>query len=233
MSRDYPVQIEVTSPPRFDRAQIALRIAIAIALGWLGLGAGSVVGLLYVVLPLVAAISIAIASQRGAYLAEVAPPLWRGIDWLLRFSAYMLLLVDRLPSNESRSVVTEIHFTGRPGVASALARLVTSVPSGVVLLALWPVSGVLWVVGVVSVLLGLPVPRPIVAFQRGVLRWQARLVAYHASFVAEYPPWSFDTEPPAPGAAADDDDRFDAAPPTTWIEPPPDEPPARHDQPPA
>ena len=51
-----------------------------------------------------------------------------------------------------------------------------------------------------AVLFGLSIPRSILAFQRGVLCWQARLVAYHASFVVEYPPWSFDTEKP-PGAA--------------------------------
>jgi hypothetical protein len=33
----------------------------------------------------------------------------------------------------------------------------------------------------------------ILSFQRGVLRWQARLVAYHASLVEEYPPFSFET----------------------------------------
>ena len=99
-------------------------------------------------------------------------------------------------------MVTEIRYTGQPTVSSALARLLTSIPSGVVLMFLWCVSSVLWVVAALAVLFGLPMPRSILAFQRGVLRWQARLVAYHASFVVEYPPWSFDTGAPSGEAFA-------------------------------
>jgi hypothetical protein len=50
---------------------------------------------------------------------------------------------------------------------------------------LWFVSGVLRVVAALAILLGLANPRSILALQRGVLRWQSRLVAHHASFVAE------------------------------------------------
>ena len=77
---------------------------------------------------------------------------------------------------------------------TALSRLLTSIPSGIVLCFLWFVSGILWLFAAVAVLLGAAMPGSILAFQRGVLRWQARLVAYHASLVEEYPPFSFDTE---------------------------------------
>ncbi len=195
MSSDYPVQIDVTSPLHFDRAQLLLRIGIAILLGWLGLTAGWLVCLLFGALPLIAA--IAVSSERDAYLKEVAPKIWRVLDWLLRLSAYMLLLVDRFPTDGAQGVVTEIRFTGQPTVGSALARLITSIPSGVFLMLLWCVSSVLWVVAALAVLFGLAMPRSLLAFQRGVLCWQARLVAYHASFVVEYPPWAFDTETPS------------------------------------
>ena len=105
----------------------------------------------------------------------------------------MALLVDRFPTGDDDDVRIQIANTGRPTVGSALSRLVTSIPSGFVLLLLWCVSSVLWIVAAVSVVLGLAMPDSILAFQRGVLRWQARLVAYHASFVEEYPPFSFDT----------------------------------------
>jgi hypothetical protein len=200
MSSEYPVQIDVTSPPSFDRVQLLLRIGIGILLGWLGVTAGWLVCLLFGALPLIAAISI--SSERDAYLEEVAPPIWSVLAWLLRLSAYMLLLVDRFPTDEARSVVTKIRYTGQPTVGSALARLITSIPSGFVLMLLWFVSGVVWVVAALVVLLGLAMPRSILAFQRGVLRWSARLVAYHASFVVEYPPWSFDTESPSGQALA-------------------------------
>jgi hypothetical protein len=200
MSSDYPVQIDVISPPHFDRVQLLLRIGIGILLGWLGVTAGWLVCLLFGALPLIAA--IAISSERDAYLKEVAPGIWAVLDWLLRLSAYMLLLVDRFPTDETRSVSTEIRYTGQPTVGSALARLITSIPSGIVLMLLWFVSSVLWIVAALAVLLGLSMPRSILAFQRGVLRWSARLVAYHASFVVEYPPWSFDTETPSDQALA-------------------------------
>jgi len=200
MSSDYPVQIDVTSPPHFDRVQLLLRIGIGILLGWLGLTAGWLVCLLFGALPLIAA--VAISSERDGYLEKVAPQIWSVLDWFLRLSAYMLLLVDRFPTDEARGVVTAIRYTGHPTAGSALARLITSVPSGVFLMLLWFVSSVLWVVAALAVLLGLAMPRSILGFQRGVLRWQARLVAYHASFVAEYPPWSFDTETPSGHALA-------------------------------
>lgn len=200
MSSHYPVQVDVVSPPQFDRVQVVLRIGIAILLGWLGLTAGWLTCLLFGALPLVAA--AVISSERDNYLGDVAPQIWIALDWLLRLSAYMLMLVDRFPSDEARSVVTEIRYNGAPTVGSALARLITSLPSGIVLMLLWCVSCVLWVAGALAVLLGLGMPSSILGFQRGVLRWHARLLAYHASFVAEYPPWSFDTETHGHGGEA-------------------------------
>ncbi len=196
MSSDYPVQIDAISPPRFDRSQLLLRIVLAIVLGWLGLTAGWLVCALFGVLPLIAAIAISSAGPEG-YLQRIAPPIWSVLDWLLQLSAYMLLVVDRFPAEGMRSVVVELRYTGRPTIGSALARLITSLPSGFVLMLLWCVSSVLWVVAALMVVLGMQMPSAILGFQRGVLRWQARLLAYHASFVAEYPPWSFDTEAPS------------------------------------
>jgi hypothetical protein len=196
MSSDYPVRIDPLSPPHFDRAQVLLRIALAMMLAWLGLTAGWLVCLLFAALPLIAAIAISsVGSDR--YLKEVAPRVWSALDWLLGLSAYMLLLVDRFPIEDAPSVVTEIRYTGHPTIASALSRLVTSLPSGIFLMLLWCVSSVLWIVAALAVLIGMAMPQSILAFQRGVLRWQARLVAYHASFIAEYPPWS-SLERPAP-----------------------------------
>jgi hypothetical protein len=85
-------------------------------------------------------------------------------------------------------------YTGRPTAGSALSRLLTSIPSGFVLGMLWFVSSILWFWGALSILLTASMPEWLLGFQRGILRWQARLVAYHASFVEEYPPFAFDTE---------------------------------------
>jgi hypothetical protein len=193
MSNDYPVRIDPISPPRFDRIQLVLRVAIAVVLGWLGVQGGWLACVAFAILPLIAAVAISsVGSER--YLRDVAPPLWRVLDWLLRLSAYMSLVVDRFPAGDSSDILIELRCTGRPTIGSALARFATSIPSGLVLIALGCVGSVLWIVAAVIVAVGRPLPGAILGFQRGVLRWQGRLLAYHASLVAEYPPWSFDTE---------------------------------------
>jgi hypothetical protein len=186
---DYPVQVQITPPLRLQRSQLVLRILLAIVLGWLGITAGWLVCLLFAVLPLIAA--IAISSTGGIkYLTEVAPKLWRPIAWLLQLSAYMMLLDDTFPAGTaSHPARIDIRYTGTPTMTSALARLVTSLPSGIVLCVLWFVSGVFWLIAAFLVLLGRTPPDWLSGFQIGVLRWQARLVAYHASLVEEYPPF--------------------------------------------
>lgn len=194
MSRAYPVQIEVTSPAHFDRIQLLLRMAFAIVLAWFGMTAGWLACVLYAMLPLVAA--VAVSSLGGErYLVDFAPRLWRVLAWLLQLSAYMTLLVDRFPTGEDDTRVRAvIQFTGRPTIGSTLVRLVTSIPSGFVLSLLGIVSGVLWVIAAIYVLLGEAIPGAILGFQRGMLRWKARLIAYHASLVEDYPPFELDTD---------------------------------------
>ena len=51
-----------------------------------------------------------------------------------------------------------------------------------------------------GLLFGAAMPAWILAYQRGMLRWEARLAAYHACLVEEYPPFSFDTGAATPPA---------------------------------
>lgn len=185
----YPVQLEVSSPARFDRMQLLVRLAIAIALGWLGITAGWLAWLLFLVLPIIAAIAV---STKGAeyYVQDTANKLWPPLMWLFSFSAYMMLITDEVPIDKT-SLSTELHVTGTPSISSALARIVTSIPSAIVLCLLGFASCVLWVIALGTILFTRQVPASILRFQVGYLRWQARLVAYHASFVEEYPPFSF------------------------------------------
>lgn len=185
------VHVEVSTPPRHERLQLLIRILLAMVLGWLGFTAGWLVWLLFVALPLIAAISLTLGEAR--FRAAVAPRLVTVLGWLLQLSAYMMLLTDRFPAGADTTRV-ELPITGHPTPGSALLRLVTSVPSGIVLLVLWFVSGVLWFVAAAAIVLGVSIPRPIHGYQRGVLRWQARLVAYHASLVDDYPPFELDTD---------------------------------------
>lgn len=189
----HSVQVDVTSPDHFDRLQLALRVVLAIVLSWIGITAGWLVCALYGVLPLIAAVVISSIGTDG-YMRDFAPRVGRVLTWLLQLSAFMALLVDRFPTGDDGDARVRIRYTARPTIKSALLRLLTSIPSGLVLFGLWMVSGLLWVVAAVIVLVGGPMPRSILAFQRAALRWQARLVAYHASLVDEYPPFSFDSE---------------------------------------
>lgn len=186
------VHLEVRSPPRYDRIQLLLRIAIASALGWLGVTAGWLACLLYIALPVVAAIAIS-ANGPERFQRELAPGLWRVLRWLVQLTAYMMLLVDRFPGGDDDSVHVDVRCTGTPTLGAALARLVTTLPSALVLGLLNAVSGLLWVIGALLILLGGPMPSWLIGFQRGVLRWTVRMLAYHASLVEEYPPFSFDT----------------------------------------
>jgi hypothetical protein len=188
--RPYPIQLEVSSPRRFDRIQLLIRIAVSMFLGWLGITLGWLTCALFFAVPLVAA---AMISTRGAdlYLRDTAPRLWRAFRWLFAFGAYMLLITDRIPVDESTPVTSDLRTSGHPSVGSALLRLVTSIPSAFVLGFLGIVACILWLVAAASILIGRTVPTSILDFQTGFLRWHARLLAYHASFVEEYPPFSF------------------------------------------
>jgi hypothetical protein len=190
----YPVQLEVSSPPHFERIQLVIRLAIAVGLGWLGIEMGWVAGLLFIALPVIAAVLIS-SRGPGFYLQTSATKLWRALTWLLSFSAYMLLLTDDVPVDEQRLVRAELHTTGQPAIGSSLLRLVTSIPSAFVLCFVGFVSSLLCLVAVVTILVSRTVPPSILSFQAGYLRWQARLLAYHASLVEEYPPFALHDRP--------------------------------------
>jgi hypothetical protein len=190
---DYPVQLDVSPPAHFARIQLVLRIAFAIALGFIGATGGWLAGMLFLALPVFAAISI---SSYGVerYQKEVAPKVWRVIEWMLELSAFMMIVIDRFPVGHDPEVHVKLRATGAPTVGSALLRLLTSIPSFAVLWILACVSGFVTLISAILVLVNSPIPPALIGYQRGVLRWQARLLAYHASLVVEYPPFALDTE---------------------------------------
>ena len=185
----YPVQLEVEPPHVFERVQLLVRLAITIMLAWLGITLGWLWCVAFFVLPIVAA---SIVSARGAeYYTETAGQrLWSVVTWMLAFGAYLMLVTDRVPLDEHR-VRIDLRTTGHPSVGSALGRLVMSIPSAFSLCVIGFVSCLLWVIALFSILFRGRVPASILEFQTGYLRWQARLAAYHASLVEEYPPFSF------------------------------------------
>jgi hypothetical protein len=184
---DYPVTFEVTRPPKFDRVQVLIRIV-----GYLLLSL--VTSLVYWGLPIVAAIWI---SQKGSqrYLDEDGPKVTGWLRWTTALFAYLYFITDRFPSDEDQSVRFEVQPAGTPSVGGALLRLITSLPSFFVLAIISIVSYVIWFIAAVMVLVQETYPQGLYDFQCGVVRWQTRTMAYHASLVGAYPPFSLDTGP--------------------------------------
>ncbi len=193
---DYSVVFEVTRPSKFERPQVFIRIVAYILLSLVN-------QLAYFGLPIVAAIW---ASQKGGqrYLEDDGPKVTGWLRWITALTAYTYLLTDRFPSDEDTSVRYEVQPSGTPSVGSALLRLITSIPSAIVFGILNWVAGIVWLIGAVMILIQESYPESLYDFQCGVVRWQARLLAYHASLVGAYPPFAFDMGPQSasPPAAA-------------------------------
>jgi hypothetical protein len=192
--RDYGVRFDSVPPAKFDRAQVFLRVLIIIVLSLLAGAFGWVLGLVYLGVPVLAAVLI---SQKGSerYLAESADTMTKWLGYIVGFYAYLSLLTDRLPSGDStaEAVHFEVRPSGSPSTGSALIRIVLAIPSVIVLALLWFVGTILVLVAAISVLMNESYPSGIYDFLRGLNRWNARLLAYLASLVEPYPPFSLDT----------------------------------------
>ena len=197
MAADYPVTFDVTRPEKFERPHLAIRILILIILSILS----EIVGLIYLLLPVLAAIFI---SQKGSerFLAEDGPRMTGWLRWLVAIDAYIALLTDRFPTEKPEQIIRfDVQASGSPTVGSALLRLIYSIPSALILGLLSIVSAVIWLIAAVMILVNESYPQGLFDFQRGVVRWGARLLAYHASLTDQYPPFALDTGPEAaPGA---------------------------------
>jgi hypothetical protein len=140
--------------------------------------------------------AILIAQKTGErYVAEDGERVTGWIAFVVGLLAYLALLTDELPGSGRRPVRLEIVRSGSPTVGSALLRIVTAIPSALVLVLLGGVGWFVWLIAAISILLNERYPESVWNFQRGVVRWQARLLGYLASVVAPYPPYSFDTGP--------------------------------------
>ena len=196
MATAYPVTFDVDRPEKFERPHVFLRILIAVIVYTVASG---ILGLVYLAVPVVAAIFI---SQKGGekYLAEDGPRVTGWLRWIVAFYAYLGILTDRFPSEKPEEIVRfEVQTGGTPTVGSALLRLIYSIPSALVLSILAIVSAVIWVIAAVMVLVQEDYADGLYNFQRGILRWEARLLGYHASLVEQYPPFALDTDgEPAP-----------------------------------
>ncbi len=188
---EYPVTFDITRPEKFERPQIFLRIIIVIIISIVSSAVGWIFGLVYLALPVLAAIFV---SNRGTqFIEEDGPRVTGWLRWLVAFYAYLIILTDRFPTERPEEIVRfEVRAGGSPTVGSALLRLIYSIPSAFVFLLLGIVSVIVWLIAAVIVLIRESYPEGLYNFQRGVLRWEARLLGYHASLVEEYPPFALD-----------------------------------------
>jgi len=192
----YPAVFSVVRPARFERVQLLLRALVFLVLSLAGFSLFFLALLLYLVIPIFSAIFI---SQKGSarFLAEDAPRLTRALRWVVGVYAYFALLTDRFPTGDPEGEVQfDVRPTGAPSVGTGLARLALSIPSALVLGLLGMVVGwIIWLVAAVMILISEDYPTALYDYQCGVMRWQARLFAYHASLVEEYPPFVLDMGP--------------------------------------
>jgi len=83
--------------------------------------------------------------------------------------------------------------SGSPTVGSALLRILYAIPSLIVLAMLAFVGAIVWVIAVVLVLANESYPDSLWRFLLGLVRWEAWLLAYLASLVDRYPPFTLET----------------------------------------
>jgi hypothetical protein len=93
-----------------------------------------------------------------------------------------------------------VERSGSPTVGSALLRVVLAIPSLVVLAVLAFVGSIIWVIAAVLVLVTENYPEGLWRFLLGLVRWEAWLLAYLASLVDQYPPFTLETDPSSPAA---------------------------------
>jgi hypothetical protein len=191
----FPVTLDVERPPVFQRAHVFLRVGLLVIIGWIG----HPVGLLWLGLPLVAAI---VVSQKGGqrYLEEDGPTVTRALNWILDLIAYLAMLTDKLPGRGEHPVRFQVDRSGSATVGSALLRLLYAIPSLIVLAILTFVGAIVWVIAVVLVLVDEKYPDSLWRFLLGIVRWEACLLAYLASLVDRYPPFALETGSLSPAA---------------------------------
>jgi hypothetical protein len=200
--KTYPVGFDVKRPELYSRAQLALRIVLFIIIGMLGLSLGALFGLLYLGLPAYAAVRLSNDSAER-FLENERERIEQFLRRVMAFYAYFALLLDRPPPfDPDGSIYLEVEPTGRPTVSSALLRILFGIPSALVLGILVGLAGLAWLIAFILILVHRRYGNGLFEFQKGVLGWTARLLAYQASLVDAYPPFSLGEagRPPVPAS---------------------------------
>ncbi|MCC7000287.1 MAG: DUF4389 domain-containing protein [Deltaproteobacteria bacterium] len=199
----YPVHLEVAEQPAtYERVQVLLRVLVMALLGFIGWPLGWVACALYLSLPIAAAV-LASRDPARPYPGPDTRVMTAILTWVIEVIAWLGMLGDRFPGGTTPPTVRyAIEPCGRASTGSALLRLVTILPHALALALLSIVSSLLWLVGALGILFTRTCPPVVFRYQRGMLRWMGRVIAYHASLVDRYPPFALDTEAVDPASAA-------------------------------
>jgi hypothetical protein len=194
----YPVHYSAPRPERFRRVQLAIRILAFIVIGVIGLSLGLVFLVAYLALPVVAAARVAGGKDGAGYLEDDGPRVAAALRWFAAVYAWFGLVTDRIPLRRPEETVrVVIEREGEPEAGSALWRIVTGIPSVLVLWVLGFFGMFVWIWSAIRILVSERVGDTALWYLTGLQRWAVRLLAYQASLVERYPPLSFEDEPPA------------------------------------
>lgn len=192
-----PVHLAVEQPVRFTRLQLLLRVVVFCTLGMVGLSFGGLFVFAYVALPVYAAIRAASPEGAAAYVRVDRVHVVGLLRWLAAVNAWVGLVTDRLPVRSPDEVV-ELRVEGGsspPTVGSALVRVLTGLPSALVLMLLGCIGAFVWIWAALTILLTERVGPASSAYLLGLQRWSVRLLAYQACLTDAYPPFSFEDTP--------------------------------------
>jgi hypothetical protein len=192
----YPVHYRVAPPGHFSRFQLLLRLLAFLALGVVGVSFGTVFMFAFIGLPVFAASRLALKAA-PAYLDEDGPRITAGLRWFAAICAWTGLVAESLPAKVPEdTVLLDIEPTAQPTPVSAVWRVLTGLPSALVLAFLGCLGCLVWLWAALSILVNQRIGPHAFAYLVGLQRWSIRLLAYQASLVDEYPPFSFDDAPP-------------------------------------
>jgi len=162
-------------------------------LGALGVSFGAAFALGFLALPVFAAVRLSSpGAAEHSYVAEDGPRVIAVLRWLAALSAWAGLIAEHVPRRTPEETLhIDIDATAHPTPGSALLRLLTGLPSALVLAFLCWVGMVVWLWAALTILVTERVGPGAFHYLVGLQRWSIRLLAYQASLVDEYPPFSF------------------------------------------
>jgi hypothetical protein len=187
----YRATFDIQRPETFERSQLALRILLLVVLSIAGGVLSWAHSILWLGVPVLAAILI---SQKGAkrYHEEADSNMTSWLRFVVGAYAYLALLTDKLPGDSAAGPNSQFQVTptGTPTVGGTLVRIILIIPHAIVLAILSIVAIVLIIFAAVMILVSKSYPNGVYNYLRGWVRWQARVLAYQAALVDEYPPFS-------------------------------------------